>query len=113
MICSVLPLGAFRSADAASRISRSLSLEDSPAAQRLLQRVIEAGIGLVARHAPLANSKKSLHGSAFRSRSPRSIPCSEELWENKSWQNKKSDEMNSNDNHALRTMVPLFMKSSN
>src|ERR1700679_1891296 len=75
MICSVLPLGALVSAAAASRISLSLSLDDSPAAQRLLQRVIDAGIGLFARHVPLANSKKSLQGSALRSRSATSIPC--------------------------------------
>src|SRR5450631_1449043 len=81
MICSVLPLGAFLSAEAASRISRSLSFDDSPACQRLLQRVMEAGIGLLARQVPLANWKKSLHGSALRSRSPRSMPCRDELCE--------------------------------
>src|ERR1700739_4982765 len=79
MICSVLPLGALLSAEAASRISRSLSLEDSPACQRLLQRVIEAGIGLLARHVPFANSKKSLHGPALRSRSAMSMPWSGEV----------------------------------
>src|SRR5690349_1698921 len=78
MICCVLPFGAFLSAAAASRMSRSLSFEVSPACQRLLQRVIEAGMGLFARQVPLANSKKSLHGSALRSRSLTSIPCRED-----------------------------------
>src|SRR5579863_7823842 len=81
MICSLLPGAADLSAAAASRISRSLSLEDSPACQRLLQRVIEAGMGLLARQVPLANSKKSLHGSALRSRSERSMPCGDEVWD--------------------------------
>src|SRR5579863_9027377 len=75
MICSVLPGAAFLSAEAASRMSRSLSFEDSPACQRLLQRDMEAGIGLLARQVPLANSKKSVQGSALRSRSVGSMPC--------------------------------------
>src|ERR1700688_4221924 len=77
MICSGLPVGALLPAEAVSRISFSLSLDDSPAAQRLLQRAMDAGIGLFARHVPLANWKKSLHGSALRSRSPTSMPCRE------------------------------------
>src|SRR5882762_2523261 len=82
MICSGLPLGALLSAEATSRISFSLSLDDSPAAQRLLHRVMDAGIGLFPRHAPLANSKKSLQGSALRSRSATSMPCREPDWAN-------------------------------
>src|SRR4029077_20624446 len=79
MICSVLPCNADLLAAASSRMSWSLSLADSPAAQRLLQRVIEAGMGLFARHVPLANSKKSLQGSVLRSRSVISMPWRE--WE--------------------------------
>src|SRR5579863_7635001 len=81
MICSLLPGAADLSAAAASRISRSLSFEDSPACQRLLHRVIEAGIGLLARQVPLASSKKSSHGVALRSRSVRSMPWREEGWD--------------------------------
>src|ERR1700733_5799133 len=91
MICSVLPLGAFLSAEEASRMSRSLSFEVSPACQRLLQRVIEAGIGLFARHVPLENSKKSLHGSALRSRSLRSTPCRERFCEKRSVEANKTN----------------------
>src|SRR5882762_6118917 len=110
MICSVLPWGAFWSAAAASRISRSLSLADSPAAQRLLQRVIEAGMGLLARHVPLANSKKSLHGSALRSRSLRSMPCRVEVCENRSEENKNNGSTQRVDNHALRIMNSSFQE---
>ena len=99
MICSVLPLGAFLSAEEASRMSRSLSFEVSPACQRLLQRVIEAGIGLFARHVPLENSKKSLHGSALRSRSLRSTPCRERFCENRS---DEANKTNGSKNQDLR-----------
>src|SRR5215471_12352424 len=76
MICSVLPLGAFVSFEASSRMSLSLSLVVSPACQRLLHRVMEAGIGLAPRQAPFAYWKKSVHGSVLRSRSLTSIPRS-------------------------------------
>src|SRR5271157_2145895 len=54
---------------------RNFSLLVSPACQRRLQRSIEAGMGLLARHAPLEYSKKSVQGSAFLSMSPTWIPC--------------------------------------
>src|SRR6202020_2109411 len=81
MICSLLPFAALLSADAASRMSWSLSLADSPACQRRLQRVIDAGIGLLARHVPLAKSKKLSQGSALRSRSLTSMPCGDADWD--------------------------------
>src|ERR1700722_15969435 len=77
MISSELPLGAFVSVDAASRMSCSRSFADSPDCQRLLQRVMEAGMGWLARQVPLANWKKSVQGSVLRSRSVRLMPWEE------------------------------------
>src|SRR4029077_1335331 len=105
MICSVLPCNADLLAAASSRMSWSLSLADSPAAQRLLQRVIEAGMGLFARHVPLANSKKSLQGSVLRSRSVISMPWRELVCGNIS---DGDNRRNASESHGLRSgIVPL------
>src|SRR5215470_8667046 len=72
MSCSTLPLGQSVFAAAASRISWSWFLVSSPLFQRRLQRGMSFGIGLAARHAPFAYSKKSLQGSTFLSMSPTS-----------------------------------------
>src|SRR5215469_789793 len=73
MSCSVLPCAFCLGRP--SRMSFSLSLEFSPDCQRLLQRVIEAGIGLFACQVPFANWAKSVQGSTLRSRSLGSTPC--------------------------------------
>src|SRR5215472_2892278 len=101
MIWSVLPLGAVLSAAAVSRISCSRSLADSPACQRLLHRVIDAGIGLFARHVPLANWKKSSHGCTLRSRSVTSMPCREEFWAEQT----EAETSNNASRDALRNLV--------
>src|SRR5215471_4519869 len=75
MTCSVLPLVAFCSEDAASRMSFYLSFAFSPACHRRLQRVIDGGMGLFARQVPLAYWKKALLGCTLRSRSFTSTPC--------------------------------------
>src|SRR6266850_4603123 len=62
-------------AGASSRMPRSVSFVVSPDCQRLLQRTIEGGMGLFARQAPLAYSKKLSQGFTLRSMSPRSTPC--------------------------------------
>jgi hypothetical protein len=80
MICSVLPFAAL-AGSIASRMSFNLSFAVSPACQRLLQRVIEAGIGFLACQAPFANWAKSAQGSTLRSISLTSTPCSGAFWE--------------------------------
>src|ERR1035437_651953 len=106
MICSVLPFAAFSRA-ATSRISFNLSLEDSPACQRLLHRVMEAGIGLLARHVPLANWKKSVQGSALRSRSLRSMPRRELACENKSCDIRPEENSKTKNEDLNRRIMPL------
>src|ERR1035441_2023255 len=81
MICSMLPLGASLSVEADSRMSCRRSFADSPACQRLLQRAMDAGMGLLARQVPLANSYRSSEGAALRSRSVTSMPCRDEVWD--------------------------------
>src|SRR5271170_1983677 len=105
MICSLLPLGALLSAAAASRMSFSFSFDASPAAQRLLQCVIDAGIGLFARQVPLENSKKSLQGSALRSRSLTSMPCREESWAKDRCIDRGKKDSNANNDHSLCMMA--------
>src|SRR5271170_2740885 len=109
MICSLLPLGALLSAAAASRMSFSFSFDASPAAQRLLQCVIDAGIGLFARQVPLENSKKSLQGSALRSRSLTSMPCKEEFWAKEGCIKRSKEESNTSNDDSLR-MWPFSTK---
>ena len=74
MSCSTLPAGQDFVAETSSRIPLSWSLAASPADQRRLQRTMEGGIGFSFRQAPLANWKKSVHGSALRSMSLVWIP---------------------------------------
>src|SRR5215467_4560020 len=74
MSCSTLPRAQLLRRDTSSKISFRRSLAASPAAQRRLQRVMEAGMGLAARQAPLAYWKKSAQGSALRSTSATCTP---------------------------------------
>src|SRR5882672_3798238 len=90
MICSVLPFAAL-AGSIDSRISFNLSLAVSPACQRLLQRVIDAGMGFLACQAPLENWAKSEQGSILRSRSLTSTPCNGGFWLKSMEEKRKAD----------------------
>jgi hypothetical protein len=55
-------------------MSLSRSFAVSPACQRRLHRVIDPGIGFCLRQVPFENAKKSVRGSAERSRSDTYTP---------------------------------------